>query len=414
LLSSRESRSIGVHVLHHVGNSRPPPPNFPLLECEMTTVARPRLDALTGLRFLAAFAIIMHHSRDVFFPAILVDGLPLATGVSLFFVLSGFILAYVYSSLPTKYDILHFYVARIARVWPVHIFALLLFLVVVPVSVTTETMLANVLMVHGWIPLKSFYFSYNAVSWSISTEFGFYLLFPLLIAGFKVNWLFKLIGSVALVLIAIALCQKFDIPDYSPNFEGISNHGVLYINPLVRLLEFTIGMCFALFWTRASLYLTNSIIVWSLLEVLAVSLLSWHLMYGRSYLYGFIVHQSIAPVSVSYLKFADGGVFFGLLIFSLASGAGIFARILSTPAFVFLGEISYSAYMTHLVLISAYQNHRDVVPSLPFLLFLSGLFVLCSATYFLIERPARGMVSAIFKTRRASLSLPQSANESAK
>ena len=63
---------------------------------------KPRLEALTSLRFFAAASIVLSHMQ-YFFPEIfsfeVIDKIPLAQGVSFFFVLSGFILTYVYPSL---------------------------------------------------------------------------------------------------------------------------------------------------------------------------------------------------------------------------------------------------------------------------------------------------------------------------
>lgn len=85
-----------------------------------------QLRALTGLRFIAAFAIVIHHSRGLFFTPEALAPYPLDIGVSLFFVLSGFILTYVHPKLPTRHDIYRFYIARFARIWPVHLASLAL------------------------------------------------------------------------------------------------------------------------------------------------------------------------------------------------------------------------------------------------------------------------------------------------
>jgi peptidoglycan/LPS O-acetylase OafA/YrhL len=53
-----------------------------------------KLDALTSLRFFAAAMIVVHHGHRVFGSMGLAESLPLDQGVSFFFVLSGFILAY--------------------------------------------------------------------------------------------------------------------------------------------------------------------------------------------------------------------------------------------------------------------------------------------------------------------------------
>ena len=67
-----------------------------------------KLDALTSLRFFAAALIVVHHSNSVFGSMGLSETLPLEQGVSFFFVLSGFILAYNYPVLSGEKDILTF------------------------------------------------------------------------------------------------------------------------------------------------------------------------------------------------------------------------------------------------------------------------------------------------------------------
>ena len=151
-----------------------------------------RLNALTSLRFFAAFAIVIHHSRIFLLPSETLSAWPLDQGVSLFFVLSGFILVHVYPELPTKEAIKSFWLARIGRIWPAHLVALILVLTVSG----TQTLggdsllifLANLSMIHGWVPSREFFFSFNALSWTISTELGFYALFPLLIYKFHSTW----------------------------------------------------------------------------------------------------------------------------------------------------------------------------------------------------------------------------------
>lgn len=77
-----------------------------------------KLDQLTSLRFFAALMIVIHHSTGLF--GIKNISFHIGQGVSSFFVLSGFILSYVYPKLENWYEIKKFWKARIARLWPAH------------------------------------------------------------------------------------------------------------------------------------------------------------------------------------------------------------------------------------------------------------------------------------------------------
>src|SRR5690242_19654398 len=91
-----------------------------------SVAAQKKLYALTSLRFVAAALIVLGHSQGTF-------GIPkdawapfvMSQGVSFFFVLSGFILTYVYPSLKL-FGIRRFLLARFARIWPAHITAFIL------------------------------------------------------------------------------------------------------------------------------------------------------------------------------------------------------------------------------------------------------------------------------------------------
>src|SRR5260221_11975920 len=77
-----------------------------------------KLNALTGLRFVAAAMILVHHAASfgIQLPALAFDH-----GVSFFFVLSGFVLAYVHPSIGSAYELRAFLWNRVVRIWPAHL-----------------------------------------------------------------------------------------------------------------------------------------------------------------------------------------------------------------------------------------------------------------------------------------------------
>ena len=215
----------------------------------MGDLAEPKkLNALTGLRFFAALLIVIHHSSvfDLHVPNFFYDH-----GVSFFFVLSGFILAHVHPRLDGKREVALFIWDRIARIWPAHVVMLLVVVAVLRTPLTLAFPL-NFLLVQGWIPVGKYYFSYNAVSWSVSTELAFYLSFPFFIHRWEQTFWWKISLAVVIVFATIKICDILQLGGYQP--ESITRHGLIYISPLGRILEFVTGIaCYSVYrWFRSS------------------------------------------------------------------------------------------------------------------------------------------------------------------
>lgn len=326
-----------------------------------------RLDALTSIRFAAAAAVVFAHLHNLFgLPDDVAAPFLLGQSVSFFFVLSGFILTYVYASLaappPRERGLLtaRFLLARFARLWPAHLTALVLCALIVPREVyhrpSTGATLANALMVHSWIPLRSVYYAYNSPSWSIATEFAFYLLFPLLIWRFPRRWPITLTVAALLTLGLIALCNHWhalgdDDLDKNPG-SAFSIEGLLYVNPLCRLLEFVVGMCACRAFTALRGRYAVGPIAGAAVELAALALAIGSMYASRAV--GSLAGDSpwIGDAGAQWLMYGGLPMLpFALLILALALGRGALSRLLSLKPLVLLGEISYSVYVLHFVLI---------------------------------------------------------------
>jgi peptidoglycan/LPS O-acetylase OafA/YrhL len=134
-----------------------------------------------------------------------------------------------------------FFVARIARIYPLHCITLLF---VVPITLRgalhTGTpfpwfqLLFNALLLQSFIPDRSYYFSFNAVSWSISDELFFYAMFPVLVYCLK-----KIQRSGLALFFFILLICYFVVISIIPE-EYV--HALFYINPCLRIIDFMIGI----------------------------------------------------------------------------------------------------------------------------------------------------------------------------
>lgn len=173
------------------------------------------IKSLTGIRGVAAFSVMLYHLSQN--PAFAAFKTPFfAKGylcVDLFFVLSGFIIAFIYGEKFANggnsaiYG--QFLLNRIARVFPLNFVVTLVFAARMLVNVSDSTaytltvpdFVANIFMVQGWG------FGAHALagnSWSVSTEILAYLLFPLLVrvAFSRFWWLQAVIAVAVLGLVA--------------------------------------------------------------------------------------------------------------------------------------------------------------------------------------------------------------------
>lgn len=264
-----------------------------------------------------------------------------AFGVTFFFILSGFILYYNYArsfhSL-RRQELLPFYVNRVARIYPVHVLS---FLLVMPFflkpllqepAVTSLKMLVNALLLQAWVPDVRFYFSINNPSWSISNEFFFYALFPLVVwflrrrNGLRVK---QAAGCmIGIWLITISVAQAIG--------QSLYEQWALFIFPLMRLMDFLAGIALASIYPalepaaeKAGPGPLRLLEFLSAAAVLASVCFSSHMpspLLKAAYWY---------PAAI-------------LAICTFAFGKGFLSRVLSSRRLVFLGEASFSFYMLHL------------------------------------------------------------------
>ena len=152
----------------------------------METQKPVRLDALTGLRFFAAINIVFFHfsnPQTFGFLAPVVNAGYIALG--LFFLLSGFVLAYNYSGAAREgsLDKVRFWKARFTRLYPVYLLSLLLSWRMVVPEYGAHThilfwtgMVLTPLLLQGWVPQLATFL--NTPAWAMPAEAFMYALFP--------------------------------------------------------------------------------------------------------------------------------------------------------------------------------------------------------------------------------------------
>jgi len=340
------------------------------------------LPALTGLRALAALAVVGWHASgfliSVRFP--FTHGY---LGVDLFFILSGFIISYVYwqdFQPATGRRYLRFMALRLARLYPAHVAVLLAFCVLLAIAVSfgnrvvpdglAREILAQLLLVHNWGVVERI--RINVPSWSISAEFLAYLLFPLYVALFA--RLRSRRALVAAIVVAMGLCWFLlaVVLEWPVNTPGAPAN--------IRVVcEFAVGVALFRLWQGGQM----AHLPWTAIVAASVSAIA------------LIVALTPPRHDLDYAIV----LLMAPLILGLASGAGIFSRMLASRPMVYLGEISYSVYLVHALMILLVENavirfaapeHFTEAARWAFSLSAIALSVLGGALLFhVVEKPAR-------------------------
>jgi peptidoglycan/LPS O-acetylase OafA/YrhL len=333
-----------------------------------------KIDNLTGLRAFAALSVVLMHVRygtlaDKYGPlAFLFQNQGL--GVDVFFVLSGFILAYVhhrdFMAGLTK-NALTFFWVRLARIYPVHLVMLLIAAFILPAlfrdtwpdGSNAVTFIANLLLIHAWGVTDGL--TFNQVSWTISAEWGAYLCFPI-IAFLTRRWP---LWSFAFLALACAIAVPFVV---------------------VRVLENGL-------WTlKCLLYFTAGYSAYQF-GALRPDSRWWRL--GGVVLGPLIVFCFWAKIPYFPHAFALLAVAFILCLFK-SGPIYLYANSIS----VYLGEISYSLYMTHVV--TLFVLRRVAGDILPLWIEMPVILIFAALMYYLVERPFRGLMRAAVRCDDAS------------
>lgn len=298
---------------------------------------------LTSLRFFFALMVFVSHMwflkdespfmkqlyDDIFYEGYI--------GVSFFFILSGFVLGYNYHSkiLSGEMKFSQFWLARFARIYPLHLLTLL---IAIPLSLKGDAtewitrFVLNIFLIQSFVPSDGIYFYFNSVSWSISDEWFFYLMFPFLVflmlrkRNLKFLPILILLIPVSLLLVKESYHEKY-----------------FYINPLLRIGDFIIGkLLFRVYNKRKEIEILNNRTVASIAEIGSIIFLAVFLYY----------HESI-PQGFRYSCYYWPPMIF--LIYTFSYSKGFISDLLSNKTLVYLGEISFSLYMIHMLVLRYYQ-----------------------------------------------------------
>lgn len=368
---------------------------------------RPRVQpipALTGIRLLAALGVVVGHFSVIMyglFPYIRgVDSLLQGgyLGVEVFFLLSGFIISHNYAERFRTWSARvygTFLRNRLARLYPVHLFTLAVVAVLMVVASVAKinltsggkydvlSFLMNVSMLQSVPPA----WSWNGPAWSISTEAGAYLAFPvlaLLLAKVR-NWK---VAALAVVLLLSATVGGLYAVSLGTDFSGMS-----YPSMWIRIAgEFAAG-CF----------------LWKI----------WSITGAKGIIYDFLAILSLVGI---------GGMLFmtpvntwstflvlpliALFVFSCGAASGPVRRLLSARFMDYGGRISYSLYMVHVIVLmvggkllpwESFVESHWLVRLAVFGSYFAASFVAAALIYRFVEEPWRERIGRLGRAKTVPL-----------
>lgn len=315
-----------------------------------------KLDSIQALRAIACLTVFLNHCYI---------GNVVMWGVSVFFVMSGFLMTVRHLDSGDSFsvaprDCLRFSWSRIKKLYPLYIITLLPVLILNIVGKLVgysdesffrilRELVFSLLLIQSWLPRYCMVF--NGVAWYLSTAFFLYFCFPCILrcvsrfrkkssAYLAIAALFALEGFFSFLAPSIGRLFPALFPsDPEMSFEM----WFTYIFPPFRLIDFTLGCSLGFLFLRRNKPEKSSVI--NLIDIAALFIFAVSIAVCRL--------TEELPVSECYkysLLFSPFALF---SVYSFALGKGFLPRLLTNRYTVALGNISASFYLIHQDIIRA-------------------------------------------------------------
>ncbi|MBX9573749.1 MAG: acyltransferase [Candidatus Obscuribacterales bacterium] len=342
------------------------------------------IPALDGLRALAILLVMGFHQLG---PATGWLGQKLNgwAGVDLFFIISGFLISSILMKERDRegtFNLRNFYVRRWLRICPAYyLFLALMFVFMLwrgqhdySAFAIAGFYLSNIDMAAGWglLPASSGLMH----TWSLSVEEQFYLLWPATLLLVKDSAL-----KVCLSIIATVYFWRLALVTLGVPWLGIS------VGLDTKLDSLMLGVLAALLWRMPSAqiaiknFFSNPLMHWGSVASTIAALL-------------FLGHPALAEPTIFWALKMPGTLLAmtALLLAILANPTSTLGKFLSWRPMVFVGQLSYSLYLWHVIvnfpetnaIFESLCNHRRYLVEFAKYAF---CFAIASGSFYLVERP---------------------------
>ena len=336
---------------------------------------------IDGLRAIAVVSVILYHAQFTFFGNDWVEGGFI--GVDIFFVISGYLISRL---ILTELEIFgtcnlkRFYERRARRILPV-----LIVVIAASLPIAWQRLLPEALIEYAWSALTSlllisnFFFYFNTTAygadssllkpllhtWSLGVEEQFYIVFPvlvLLLHRYGRKYFFKVLGAIGVASLLFAQISTTQFSELN------------FYLPFSRFWEFLVGTVLALREVYCAPVEDSK--AKRSLPVFGLFFIVFSICFFDTPTH----HPSL------YTLFP---VFGAALIVGFSSSDDFVGRLLAIKPLVWIGLISYSAYLWHYPVFAFARLGTTSLENNQKILLVFGIIFLSTMTYFLIEKPFR-------------------------
>jgi peptidoglycan/LPS O-acetylase OafA/YrhL len=345
-----------------------------------------QIDSLDGLRGLAVLIVFLSHTSlggTYLFPFANLSGIG-KSGVYLFFVLSSFLLTLPFvrkgEAAKSRRFLLNYSLRRFFRIYPLYFCYLLLGLITtlvlwkiigsekpvgIPFTLPFNSFIRHLLLIQG-----------EGVTWSIPVEFHYYFILPVLALTYSVLLKNNLLLSAALTVLLVGVSQYF-----WPESEALAND--IRLRPYLSI--FFMGSLLAVIfhkWQENSLSRNRKIAL--AVELSGIGAIITLICMTPS-VFGYIAGKEV-PFDFFHKQFLLTGFLWSVVVFSCIAGIGIMRRIFEHPFLRYLGFISFSVYLLHVIAVAVVERAAPEVPMRGWIM-LALTIAISHVSWALIEKP---------------------------
>jgi peptidoglycan/LPS O-acetylase OafA/YrhL len=362
-------------------------------------MAQPRVvqvQALTGIRIIAAVAVVVGHFSVIMyglFPGtVLIDKIVQGgfLGVELFFILSGFIISHNYAERFRTLTIRaygRFLRNRLARLYPVHLVTLAAVVALVfaasmaGVSLNSDGKYDLVGLAMNFTLMQSIppATPWNGPAWSISAEMGAYIAFPVVALALSRISGWRIAAGAAMASLACTVVGLYFVASMG-DFSGISYPSI---------------------WLRISGEFVAGCFLWKI----------WTLTDAGGRVYDFLALLGVGGIAAILATVPTNTVhtflalpFVALIVFSCAAATGPLKKVLSMRLMEYGGRISYSLYMVHVIVLmiggkilpwEKFIDSHWIIKLAVLIGYFTASFVGAGLLYRFVEEPWRKRIAGI-------------------